>query len=127
MTIAKKIDKRGRRKIGITYTAPDGRRCYFVYKNLWQMHRVAQKDLSAAVRAGVAGWAISESDLIDCNAKGIKMIGVIVRETGDKYLASLQQFQSSKAVPVELGKMTRVRCRMLPLSEFRHRPGSVKI
>lgn len=119
--------KRGRRYVGETYTFADGRKCYFLYRNLWQLHRAAEPDLSSAVRSKVAGWAIAESDLIEMNAKGFLYAGVIVRETGDRYLTELSRFRGDRSSMVEIGKMNRIRCRLLPLSEFRHSAGAVKI
>jgi len=49
------------------------------------------------VRAGTAGWSLSEEDLINCRAEGIVAIGVIVRETRDKYLVA--RFSQSQGYP----------------------------
>lgn len=79
------------------------------------------------MRAKVAGWSVSDSDLIDCSAKGIVAVGVIVKETGDKYLAAIDAYYSDASKPVEVGKTVRISQRFLPMSEFRKRAGFVKI
>jgi hypothetical protein len=119
--------KRGNRKVGETHTLADGRQLYFVYRNLWQVFRFEEKDISAAVRSGRAGWAVSEEDLINCSAKGIVAIGILVRENGDRYLTSIERFNSERSTSVEVGKMHRIRQRYLPMTEFRKSAGIVKI
>ena len=123
----KVLHKRGRRTVAETHTLPNGQTCFLAYRNLWQIVREGESDISTAIRAGTAGWGISESDLIDCRAEGVAAIGVIVKETGDTYLAPIGRFYSDAARSIQVGKVAVQMQRFLPMSEFARRPGSVKI
>ena len=90
--ICVRLIKRGKRTYGAVYTTPDGRQAYFAFRRHEQMFRCGEKDISTAQRKGVATWAIDDESLINMRCEGVRMVGIIERDTGDKYLTDIRNF-----------------------------------
>lgn len=84
--------KKGRRTYGAIHTVPSGERAYLAYRKTSEIFRFGEKTISDAIRSGKAAWALDEETLIAMRAKGIRFIGVLVRETGDIYLTKTERF-----------------------------------
>lgn len=121
--------KRGRRLYGgIHEVKKTGQRCYLAYRRHGEIFRSGEKSISDAVRAGVACWAIDESTLLEMRAKGVRLIGVYVRDNGDIYLTHLNNFfDKSKAKLLNYESRGGALQRYLPLQYFRVRFGKVSI
>lgn len=120
--------KRGRRTYGAIYTLPDGRQAYLAYRKTKEIFRSGEKTISDAIRKGIACWAIDEETLLIMRAKGIKYIGVLCRDTGDKYLTALSLFFDPKAIRIyNYESRGGALQRYLPLQRFRRRTGSVSV
>jgi hypothetical protein len=120
--------KRGSRLYGHIYTSPSGRRYYLARRRISEIFRSGEKDISAAIRKGTACWALDEETLIMMRAKGIKVVGVEVRETEDRYFADLAWFFDRKrATVLNYASRGGALQRYLPLSEFRVLPGAVTV
>jgi hypothetical protein len=115
---------RGRRVVGRLVTAPGGERFYLAHRKSADLHRYQYKTNSDAARAGEGAWAIEEEILLKMRLDGVKYVGVLLRETMDIWLTTLENFMDrSKARPSPYLIRTPHLC--LPLRYFGHRPGVV--
>jgi hypothetical protein len=121
--------KKGRRLYGGIHTVvASGQRCYLAYRRQAEIFRHGEKSISDAVRAGKAAWALDDATVLEMRAKGITLIGVYVRDTGDIYLTHIKNFfdrEKTKLLNYEArgGALQRY----LPLQFFKVRFGRVKI
>jgi hypothetical protein len=120
--------KKGRRTYGAFYTFDDGRRCYMAWRRTKEIFRYGEKDISAAIRSGKAAWALDEDTLIMLRAQKIRFVGVIDRDTGDKYMTVIERFFDPKFANIlNYHHRGGALQRYLPLSNFRRRVGTAKI
>lgn len=90
------------------------------YRWIADIYRGPAKDISAAIRDDSAMWTIEEEILGRMRRQGVTLAGVIVRDTGDRYIASTAAWfdlASSRALDLRgrsgshrgllLSKMTR--------------------
>lgn len=120
--------KKGKRTYGAIYTLPSGVRVYMAWRRTKEIFRYGEASISAAIRAGKAAWALDDETLITLRAQGIKFVGVLDRDTGDKYLTYLDRFFDKSAANI-LNYEARGGAlqRYLPLGQFRRRAGLAKI
>ncbi len=121
------LHKKGRRTYGAYYTNPDGTRFYMAWRRTKEIFRYGEKDISTAIRSGKAAWALDEETLIDLRAAGIKFVGVIDRDTGDKYMTVLDLFFNPAAQVMNYAGRGGSLQRYLPLQHFRRQVGKTKI
>jgi hypothetical protein len=116
--------KRGRRHYGAIYIWPDGLKVYMAHRRIREVFRAGEPSIAAAIDKGVAAWALDEETLIQMRAQGIRYAGVMVRETGERFLTDLSWFFDKKKAKV-LNYETRGGAlqRYLPLQYFRRRGG----
>jgi hypothetical protein len=127
-SISIELNKRGRRTYGATYTLPDGRRCYLAWRRIREIYRAGEKDISTAIRLGTAAWAIDDRDLIRLKVTGVRMVGVLVKETADVYLTDLRNyFDKNQYKMLNFTSKGGSLQRFLPLDRFTVKTGSVKI
>ena len=88
MTIKCERIKLGRRLVGGLYEAPSGP-IFMAYRWIADIYRGAAKDISTAIRDDSAMWTIEEDILRRMRRQGVTLAGVIVRDTGDRYIATL--------------------------------------
>lgn len=120
--------KRGRRHYGAIYDLPSGHRVYLAHRRLGEIFRAGEKSIRAAIAARTAAWALDEETLIQMRAQGIKFVGVLVRETGDKFLTELSWFfDKTRAKVMNYERRGGALQRYLPLQYFRRLPGHVLI
>jgi hypothetical protein len=121
--------KKGRRLYGGIHTVTaTGNTFYLAYRRIKEIYRSGEKSISDAVRLGTACWAIDEATLLEMRAKGIKYIGVFVRDNGDTYLTSIDNyFDKTKAKILNYEKRGGSLQRFLPLIYFRVKHGAVKL
>lgn len=94
--LPKTLVKRGRRTYGAIYELPSGKRMYLAWRNVSQIYRSGEKTISDAIRKGTASWAIDEETLISCRLQGIPFVGVLLKETEDVYLTTLDRFMDKR-------------------------------
>jgi hypothetical protein len=120
--------KKGKRTYGAIYTFPNGMVCYLAWRRTKEIFRYGEKDISAAIRAGKAAWALDEETLLNLRAKGIKFVGVLDRDTGDKYMTVLDRFFDPKnAAILNYESRGGALQRYLPINQFRRQVGVAKI
>ncbi|SER28521.1 hypothetical protein SAMN05216548_114101 [Faunimonas pinastri] len=97
----------------------DGKRCFLAYRKTSDIQRAGERDISSAVRKGTAAWAIDDDTLLTIRAQGIRYVGVLCKDTGDKWLTVIDRFYEHATVN-RWG-------RCLPLSHFRMIAGSIRL
>jgi hypothetical protein len=126
--ICVRLIKRGNRKYGAVYTTPDGRQAYFAFRRHEQMFRNGEKTLSDAQRKGVATWALDDEALVNLRREGVRMVGVLERDTGDKYLTDIRNyFDPSKFKMLNYTGRGGSLQRHVPVTAFARSFGKVKI
>jgi hypothetical protein len=122
------LHKKGRRTYGAYYTRKaDGARFYMAFRKTKQIFRSGEADISTAIRSGTACWALDEDLLIDLRAAGIKFVGVLDRDTGDKYMTALDMFFNPQAAIMNYTARGGSLQRYLPLKFFRRQVGKAKL
>lgn len=120
--------RKGRRLYGAFYVFEDGRKVYLAYRKHSDIYRAGCKSISQAMRDGVASWAIDVDTIMEARARGVTAIGVLVRDTGDIYLARLADFMdSTKTNVMNFSRRGGSLQRFLPLEHWRKRNGLVKL
>ncbi len=121
--------KKGRRLCGGVHTnVASGRRCYLVYGRLAEIFRGGEKNISDAIRAGKASWALDHETLLEMRAKGIGIVGVFVRDNGDIYLTRIENyFDRTKAPILNYESRGGAVQSYLPLQYFKHQVAPMKI
>jgi len=82
----------GRGKWGAIYASSTGEQFYLSWRKSPALFRGGAKSLSHAVRDGTAAWAFDYDLLLRLQARGIRLVGIICRDTGDKFLTNLQNY-----------------------------------
>lgn len=109
--------KLGRRTVGGIYDTPAGK-VYLAYRWIADAYRGTEPDISAAVRAGKAMWAV-EADVIGrMRSLGVTVIGVVVRDTGERYLAKLDTWYDHDLVKTVNVRGRSGTFRALPFTAF---------
>lgn len=120
--------KKGRRHYGALYDLPSGHRVYLAHRRIGEIFRAGEKSIKDALAAGTASWALDEETLIQMRAQGIRFVGVLVRETGDKFVTELAWFfDKSRAKVMNYERRGGALQRYLPLQHFRRLPGHVRV
>lgn len=122
--------KKGRRTYGAIYELPSGNLCYLAWRHISEVFRSGEKTNSDAVRKGTASWAIDEETLIMLRLKKIPYVGVLVRESRDVYLSTLERFTDRRFSKVlDYSGRNGAMQRYLPINSdnFLYRAGTVKI
>lgn len=120
--------KRGRRLYGGVYQFDLGYTAYVAYRKHKEIYRNGARSISDAIRQGIAAWAIDEQTLNDMRARGIKIIGVLVRDTNDLYLTRIGEFfDVDKATIMNWTSRGGSLQRALPFSYWRIKKGGIKL
>jgi len=101
---------------------PNGTQVYLAYRRLGEIFRAGKKNISEAIREGVAAWAIDEETLRDRRVEGIKVVGVLCKESDDIWLAPIDKFfDTSHARIMNYESRGGALQRYLPLKEFKRK------
>lgn len=111
--------KRGKRIIGVFVSFESGQKLYLAYKTHKQIFRASRKTISDAKDEGVACWAFEVDTLMEVRARGVKYVGVIVRNTREIYLTDYENLYNPHKV--KIFNNTGMPRRYLPLQYFRRR------
>ena len=82
----------GRRRWGAIYASSKGEQFYLSWRKSPALYRGGEKSLSSAVRNETAAWAFDYDLLLRLKTRGVKLIGVICQDTGDKFLTELRNY-----------------------------------
>lgn len=126
MNIVREIEiKKGRRLYGHVVELDDGQKLYLARRSHAQIFRAGKASISEAMSVEEASWAIDEITLYNMRAKGIKVIGVRVHDTGDLYLTHISNFFDLKRAKVkDYEARGGARQRYLPLQYFAFKRGA---
>jgi len=116
--------KKGRKTIGGIYDLPSGAKCFLSHQKVGDIYRADQKSIAEAIRNETACWAISEDIIIQMRATGIKFIGVLCKDTGDRFITTMDKFFDP--VLVKITMVTRnsyMTQRCLPFKAFARKSG----
>lgn len=120
--------KKGRRTYGGIYTLPNSVKVYLAHRKEREIWRAGKKTVSEAIQDGSAAWAIDDDTLITIRAQGIKFVGVLVKDSKDVYMTTIDRFFDPSICKVlNFEARGGALQRYLPLTEFQRRPGQVKI
>jgi hypothetical protein len=118
--------KRGRRIVGRIYHFAN-RDVFLANKKLDNLIRFGEKCGSDAVRKEVAAWALDEETLTELRLKGLKWVGVQVRNNGDIYVTHISNYLDYEKTRPPAVVNSSVQRRYLPLKYFTHLPGRMKV
>ncbi|UIN38339.1 hypothetical protein [Methylobacterium oryzae] len=120
--------KKGRRLYGAIYQVADGRRVYLAYRSRKEIFRSGENCISDAVREGKACWALDDATLLMLRARKIEFAGVLLKDTGDKWLTRTEIFfDRDKASVKNYSGRGGALQRYLPLRNFAFRRAPIKI
>lgn len=120
--------KKGRRHYGALYHLPTGVKVYLAHRRIREIYRSGEKTIVAAIKKDVAAWALDEETLIQMRAQGVRFVGVLVRETGDRFITPIANFfDKTKARILNFESRGGALQRYLPLSLFTRRPGRLRV
>lgn len=120
--------KRKRRLYGHLCTLSDGQIIYLARRKHAQVFRSGHATISSAMMVNEAAWAMDEVTLYNLRAKGVKVVGVRVTDTGDLYLTRLANFLDLKKAKMRDYSATGgARQRYLPMEHFVHKRGTVEL
>jgi hypothetical protein len=131
-TYAMQEVRKGKRLYGWICRFEDGRVAYMARRKHSEVYRGGHSTISDAIRAGVAAWALDDETLLAMRAKGIPYVGVMVEDTGDRYITRIAKFfekDPARKVWKFHDYSTRGGSpqRLLPLSEFAFRAGEIAL
>lgn len=116
------------RLYGAICESQGGQRYYLARRRHDQIFRGGESSVSDAITKGKACWAVDILTLSEMKSKGIGMIGIHVRETGDEYFTQATNFDDpNKTYVRNYSKRGGSLQRYLPLGFFTMRPGVLKI
>ena len=106
--------KKGRRVYGAIYSWSQGE-FYLAWRQPHEIFRSGEKTISDAVRKGVACWALDDDTLLKMRSRGIKFVGVLIKESGEGWITTVDIFRASKVLNYEArgGSLQRY----LPISD----------
>lgn len=122
------IETKGKRKYGGWYRLPTGSEVYMAWRNERDIFRAGKPTTSEALREGVACWALDEELLLKLRSKGIRFVGVWLKDTDDRYLTTVETFfDRTKAKILDYSVRGGSLQRYLPLEFFRAETGRVRV
>lgn len=120
--------KTGKRLYGAFRTYADGTKVYLAYRKHSEIYRGGEASISDAIRAGKAAWALDDETVLAARARGCRFVGVMVRDTGDVYLARIEKwFDRGRTRFINYEAKGGALQRCLGLSEFSFKPGEIKL
>lgn len=87
-----------RRLYGAYWTLESGKRLYVAYRSRKEIFRSGHSSLLSAIRHGEACWALDVDTIKDIEARGVSFVGVLVKETQELYLTTVEQFKDKSAI-----------------------------
>jgi len=126
---AKRLVKKGRRFYGGVFELADGREIYIARrKNNREIFRGGENNITAAISANKAYWALDDETLLRLRTEGVALIAIYVEENADLYLATLTDYLDRKKAKVfDYGSRGGALQRYLPLTCFRRQAGATRI
>ena len=118
--------KVGRRVYGGICQLSDGTEVYLAYRSVAEIYRSGEKSIAEAIRKGTACWAIDETTLNQMRSRKIRFVGVLLKDTGDRFLTPIENFfDAAKAKVLNYSRRGGSLQRFLPLHEFTRRAGKI--
>lgn len=83
---------KGSRHYGNIYALSDGTEIYIALRFERHFFRGGEKSISDAAASGKLEWALDDDTLRMLRKRGIETVGVRVKDTGDHYMTSIENF-----------------------------------
>lgn len=119
--------KVGRRTVGGIYISDKGNELFLVNRKAGQINKGQAPTISDAIRDGTASWGIEEEALLSMRARGVKMVGVKVRDTGEVWLTYLDRFFDRANLSQPPRYLRGPMQRFLSINQFARRPGKIRL
>lgn len=114
--------KKGKRLYGAIVTLDSGEKVYMAYRKRNEIYRAGEVRVSEAIKKGIASWAMDDETLRIMRAHGIRVVGVFVRDTNERYVTSIDSyFDRSKIKVLNYANRGGSLQRYLPLKHFKLR------
>ncbi|BBI61768.1 hypothetical protein HSBAA_30740 [Vreelandella sulfidaeris] len=84
--------KKDKRLYGAIVTLDTGQKVYMAYRKRSEIYRAGEVRVGEAIKKGVAAWAMDDDTLSMMRAHGITVVGVFVRDTGDRYVTKIDNY-----------------------------------
>lgn len=119
--------RKGKRLYGAIVTLNSGKRIYMAYRKRSEIYRAGEARLGEAIKKGIAAWAMDDETLNIMRAHSIKVVGVFVRDTGDRYVTHIDNYYDKSKIKV-LNYSARGGSlqRYLPLQHFTFRRNAMR-
>lgn len=88
------------------------------YRSRKEIFRNGESSLLAAIRQGCACWALDVDTIREIEARGIKHVGVLVKESQELYLTTVDRFMD-RALILNYESQGGALQRYLPLKYFK--------
>jgi len=125
---AKRLIRNGRRIYGAIYELPSGHQVYLAWRTQSEIFRGGELTNSDALVKHKAAWALDNDTLLDLRREGITIVGVYVKDTGDKYITHIANFfDRSKSKVMNYESRGGALQSYLPLENFAIRLGATRI
>lgn len=119
--------KKGKRLYGAIVTLETGQKVYMAYRKHNEIYRSGEVRLGDAIKKGVAAWAMDDDTLSMMRAHGINVVGVFVRDSGDRYVTQIENyFDKTKIRILNYSARGGSLQRFLPLQYFKYRKASIR-
>lgn len=114
--------RKGKRLYGAIVTLNSGEKVYMAYRKRNEIYRAGELRVSDAIKKGIAAWAMDDETLRIMRAHGIRVVGVFVRDTNERYVTSIDNyFDKSKVKVLNYANRGGSLQRYLPLHNFKIR------
>lgn len=111
--------RKGKRLYGAIVSLNSGEKVYMAYRKHNEIYRSGEMRLGDAIKKGVAAWAMDDETLQIMRAHGIKVVGVFVRDTGERYVTGIDNyFDKTKIKILNYASRGGALQRYLPLKYF---------
>ncbi len=110
--------RKKRKLYGAFWTLKSGRKLYVAYRSRKEIFCNGESSLLAAIRQGCACWALDVETIREIEARGIKHVGVLVKESQELYVTTVDRFMD-KAVVLNYESQGGALQRYLPLKYFK--------
>lgn len=119
--------KKGKRLYGAIVSLDSGEKIYMAYRKHNEIYRSGEMRLTDAIKKGVAAWAMDDETLQIMRAHGIKVVGVFVSDSGERYVTNIDNyFDKTKIKILNYSSRGGALQRYLPLQYFACRKPAVK-
>lgn len=99
---------------------------YFARRRHKGIYRGREKSVSDALTKGVAGWAMDITVLAEMKRRGVKFVGVWLKDLGDTYVTPIESYYDpAKTSAINYTARGGAHQKVLTMGHFEHIRGAV--